>query len=668
MKRILYLIITSSLLFSCAKEYENLKNVSSLDTPGIKVTGIVSSGNTRTEYESYGSDGLLPRLKTGDNGDEIGIYTVYEDRKGNLKANTNLHFKATGTYTVNNAIWALFEAQSDYSDKLELGDEVFAYYPYSASELTVIGETTRADFPTSNGWDGTRTMIISEKQTMASGSLDHIGIYCPLIAKPTTIQDEDGEMRINLKFTNPFAVAKIGIRNRLESQESITVTGLEWCIPGQDLTGKFGVDLTANDPATVVPQAKEAEDQVEVVFSDNPTVGYGEALYAYVVIAPCSQPEVTVTVHTTKGDYVRTVNSPSVKEFRRGYLDSQIIGISGENKVLSDSETPLCLEAIEDGTITISNPLGLTIEYSKDMSSWTPTAESEISVTVSSGEEVYLQGNNDSYSDGTNHTTIHSTGKITVYGNVMSLINSTDFRSLTTLPGSHTFEELFYNNNNLYSNDSRNIILPATSLTESCYRRMFALCDNYSTVPELPALSLAERCYDSMFWGCAITTAPELPSTEMKPFCYNAMFRRCQLLTTPPELPSTSLDNYCYSYMFLDCTALNLAPELPATLMQMGCYHDMFENCTSLKTAPVLPAEILAPYCYNGMFSGCSNINYIKMMATDIFVTSGSSIINNIEGWTEGVAQSGTFVKSENATWEVSGPDGVPEGWIIKIE
>ena len=86
----------------------------------------------------------------------------------------------------------------------------------------------------------------------------------------------------------------------------------------------------------------------------------------------------------------------------------------------------------------------------------------------------------------------------------------------------------------------------------------------------------------------------------------------------------------------------------------------MFAGCTSLVTAPELPATKLTGSCYLNMFNGCSNLNYIKMMATDISAT------NALQDWVSGVASSGTFVKNIEATWDVIGVNGVPEGWTIE--
>ena len=86
----------------------------------------------------------------------------------------------------------------------------------------------------------------------------------------------------------------------------------------------------------------------------------------------------------------------------------------------------------------------------------------------------------------------------------------------------------------------------------------------------------------------------------------------------------------------------------------------MFEGCTSLTTAPELPATILKFECYHYMFYGCSKLNYIKAM----FTTTPEDDYTG--SWVSEVASSGTFVKNKDATWNVTGPDGIPSGWTVQ--
>lgn len=118
---------------------------------------------------------------------------------------------------------------------------------------------------------------------------------------------------------------------------------------------------------------------------------------------------------------------------------------------------------------------------------------------------------------------------------------------------------------------------------------------------------------------------------------------------------------YAFYCLFRDnTTIIEVSPTfLPATTLSDNCYFGMFWGCESLTTAPALPATELTESCYYYMFQGCTNLNYIKMLATDI---SASSCLCD---WVSGVASTGTFVKNNDATWDVVGNSGVPEGWTV---
>ena len=140
------------------------------------------------------------------------------------------------------------------------------------------------------------------------------------------------------------------------------------------------------------------------------------------------------------------------------------------------------------------------------------------------------------------------------------------------------------------------------------------------------------------------------------------MFSGCTSLTAAPALPATTLAGSCYQSMFANCTLLTAAPALPATTLANGCYSYMFSGCTSLTIAPVLPATTLATTCYYAMFRGCASLNYIKAFFTTTPSTSYT------RDWVQGVAPTGTFVKAGNASWNVTGVNGVPTGWTVITE
>lgn len=149
----------------------------------------------------------------------------------------------------------------------------------------------------------------------------------------------------------------------------------------------------------------------------------------------------------------------------------------------------------------------------------------------------------------------------------------------------------------------------------------------------------------------------QIPYSETFPF----LFASCNVVDANQLLlPATTLKQWCYACMFRDCASLISAPALPATSLTYYCYFNMFNGCTSLTTAPELPAKSLVSYCYFHMFQGCSNLNYIKCLATNISASGSHSM------WLDGVASTGTFVKSASMTGWSTGNNGIPSGWTVE--
>ena len=465
----------------------------------------------------------------------------------------------------------------------------------------------------------------------------------------------------------------------------------------------------------------------------------GESLQLSATVIPDNATDKTVT-WTSSNTEVATVENGLVTALTAGeaVITATAEEISANCAVtvtVPFSYSGMCMEAINSASMSISNPNGLTIEYKVENNDWTSTNGTSISIRANAGERVWFRGHNESYSGVIFRNT---SGSFYLYGNLMSLIYGDDFEDKEELTGEETFYKLFFDNSGIYNHPTKDIELPATTLTTSCYRNMFYKCPKLTRAPKLPAKVLTEACHASMFAYCTsikefpemaatdmaymcctwmmmasgIEEAPELPAmnlarscyefmfmecpnlkkamsvlpaTELAPNCYTGMFQRADKLENAPRLPATDLTYSCYSHMFNGCkalknapklpatklaeacyqrmfgnTLLTEAPELPATDMEVMCYQYMFQNCTALEKAPVLPATQLNYWCYEYMFNGCSKLNYIKAL----FLTKPSD--SYTPSWVEGVAEKGTFVKNPNATWNVRGINGIPEGWTVE--
>ena len=312
-------------------------------------------------------------------------------------------------------------------------------------------------------------------------------------------------------------------------------------------------------------------------------------------------------------------------------------GVASSTEVTS--ATPLTLEAAVAGAVvTFDNKATGPVTYKVNGgTAQTIASGTSSNITLTDiGDKVEFFGNNASYGHFSDDSSNISCTKDTyVYGNIMSLINSTGYETADTLTGNYAFAYLFHNNTKLKNKTGADLLLPATTLSEGCYRDLFSDCTSLTAAPSLPATTLAEHCYNAMFSGCTS-------------------------LTAAPALPATTLERDCYISMFNGCTSLTTAPELPATTLKTYCYDNMFAGCTSLTTAPILPATTLVDYCYVTMFHGCTSLNSITCLATNI------SAERCLTSWLDNVASTGTFTKSSSMSGWPTGEDGIPSGWTIQ--
>ena len=378
----------------------------------------------------------------------------------------------------------------------------------------------------------------------------------------------------------------------------------------------------------------------------------------------------------------------------------------------------LCVEAIEDGEITFHSVAFKPFEYSRDARHWI-REDSLLTLKVRRRECIYFRANNNSYTrrkmENSRYSHFSFSAPCYIYGNMMSLIDSTGFDGDPRFGRSHNFARIFEDNPHLRLHPKKKLLLPATILTVGCYRWMFKGCTGITEAPALPATELKGYCYQSMFEGCtSLETPPELPATRLSPFCYASMFRHsglreapalpaltipenayhsmfmeCSRLTEAPLLPATELGTKCYLSMFESCyalttgpsilpatrletscyhlmftrTALQKAPELPATSLANECYAYMFAYCSDLEQAPVLPAESLVEKCYMGMFQSCSRLSQVEVHATQV---SAPECTTN---WMLDTQPHGTLRCPAASPWlgAERSADTIPKGWEVQV-
>ena len=212
----------------------------------------------------------------------------------------------------------------------------------------------------------------------------------------------------------------------------------------------------------------------------------------------------------------------------------------GTELVWPDSPTPptptgyssqyLTTEMMGGGTISLADAGSNVFYYSKDNgSTWSPLTTGQ-TVNVDTGDKVLWKASGLTISSSDGIGIIKPSASFRVYGNVMSLEYGDNFVGQTTMRD-YNFLGLFYSATTLMN--ASNLVLPATTLTQGCYRSMFRGCSGITTAPELPATTLATNCYYGMFRECSgITSAPELPATTLADGCYQYMFYGCHILNT----------------------------------------------------------------------------------------------------------------------------------------
>ena len=393
------------------------------------------------------------------------------------------------------------------------------------------------------------------------------------------------------------------------------------------------VQFTTNEiPVWTAVNISGMKNKVTVNFGSNSITPTGEtgniALHAkdatsrWAILLP--QDAVTATATAIEYNPTGSVSVPAINT--NDYLTGDD-GCSFEmtpDGTFNALHTPLTFEAKTAGatvTFTIASVATNPVRYSTNGSTWKNYSSGTAVTLENIGDKVSFCGDNAKYSISFNSdcSTISCSRDCYIYGNIMSLVNSTDYADDKTLSESNVFCKLFYNNTHIVNHPSKTLELPATTLTTECYRYMF--------------------------YGCSgLTRASALPATTLDVCCYYSMFDGCTNLATAPELSATTLANYCYMYMF--------------------------EDCSSLTTAPALPARTLVKYCYYYMFKGCTNLTSVTCLAMYGINTNEST-----KGWLNGVPKTGTFTKNAYTPtgstgytgqyWPTNDAGGIPDGWTV---
>ena len=232
-----------------------------------------------------------------------------------------------------------------------------------------------------------------------------------------------------------------------------------------------------------------------------------------------------------------------------------------------------------------------TLQYSKDKTNWTTITLSSTAytITLNKGEKVYFRGNE---------------GVLNYYVNVVE-IQVVEIQATTNILGTQT-HTIGGNINTLV-----NYITPdELTLTQGVFARLF---QNNTTITSAENLTL--------------------PATKMTQYCYRSLFKGCTSLINPPELPATEMAQDCYRDLFRGCTSLINPPELPAKVLVEGCYRSTFQGCTSLNEVTVYADDISATQCIINWLRDVSSTGTFRNLGSATYVKDSVSGIPS--GWTE---------------------------------
>lgn len=136
--------------------------------------------------------------------------------------------------------------------------------------------------------------------------------------------------------------------------------------------------------------------------------------------------------------------------------------------------------------------------------------------------------------------------------------------------------------------------------------------------------------FEGCFSNCQnLVIVEKLPYETLTQGCYKSMFANCKALVKVDNylLPSTSLANNCYESMFEGCISLGTPMYLNATILKQECYKSMFKDCVNIEFGdsgefiriPYNGTGISATDCCLDMFAGTDG---------DVPETTGTPLIN----------------------------------------
>lgn len=203
------------------------------------------------------------------------------------------------------------------------------------------------------------------------------------------------------------------------------------------------------------------------------------------------------------------------------YLGSTFMWPSIPNSI--DYSVPFWVECITGSVLiriisttsaTYPGGLNFNVQRSTNNTTWsdlgtTSTTALNYGLVVAGygPSKIYLKANTDTWNTNTGAAVKISLlsqggpGTCKIGGNIMSLLYGTGFTNQKEFPANSTynFSNVFDSSSGL--TDASELVLPARTLTTSCYANLFSNCTSLEKSPILRATTLTNSCYSNMFNG-----------------------------------------------------------------------------------------------------------------------------------------------------------------------
>lgn len=156
--------------------------------------------------------------------------------------------------------------------------------------------------------------------------------------------------------------------------------------------------------------------------------------------------------------------------------------------------------------------------------------------------------------------------------------------------------------------------------------------------------SLADYPYAfcNLFKNCtSLKKAPLLPATTLSEGCYRGLFDGAGIVY-PPKLPATTLANGCYRSLFANCASLTQCTDLPATTLVQDCYRFLYYNAPLLAEAKIAATDITASNALSNWLYGSASVGNIYCDPSLSYPDGGSGIPSGWERWVYGAMDTGT--------------------------